>query len=145
MQHARRLPPLLRALWLLGLALLVVQGGVIAWAWTVLQDHEELVARRAQALAPAFLLLAWACILPGAVYNARFQRPGRALPWLDTWRGQLAAALGLAVLALGGVAVVLFIPPRSPLSVLQVLLYVLAGLVWLAASAWALSPPSPRR
>ena len=83
MQHARRLPPLLRALWLLGLALLVVQGGVIAWAWTVLQDHEELVARRGQALAPTVFLLVLACNWPVAAYNTRFQRPGRALPWLD--------------------------------------------------------------
>ena len=144
MQHARRLPPLLRALWLLGLALLVVQGGVIAWAWTVLQDHEELVARRAQALAPAVFLVVLACNWPVAAYNARFQRPGRALPWLDTWRGQLAAASGLAALPLGSVAAVLFIPPRSPLVVLQGLLYVLAALV-LVAAYWTLVLSSPRR
>ena len=144
-QPSRRLPPLLRALSLLALLVLLAGCGVSTWAWAVLRDHQDLVARRAQALAPAFLLLAWACIFPGAAYNARFQRPGRALPWLDTWRGQLAAALGLAVLPLGIVAVVLFIPPRSPLSVLYVLLIFLAGLVMLVALAWATSPPPPRR
>ncbi len=145
MQRFRRLPPLLRALWLLALLFLLAQCGVATWAWRVLQDHQELVARRAQDLAPAFLLLAWACIFPGAAYNARFQRPGRALPWLDTWRGQLAAALGLAALPLGSLAVGLFIPPTSPLYSLEYLLGMLAVLVVLAAFAWALLPLSPRR
>src|SRR5258708_21761517 len=96
MHRFRRLPPLLRALWLLALLFLLAQCGVATWAWRVLQDHQELVARRAQDLAPAFLLLALARIFPGAAYHARFQPAGRALPRLGTRPRALAPALALA-------------------------------------------------
>ena len=140
MQHFRRLPPLLRALWLLGLLFLLVSLGVEAW---VVFREQGLSTARGQDLFLTFVLLSFACNWPVAVYNARFIRPGRALPWLDAWWGQLAAAVGFAVLPLGFVAAVLLIPPRSPLVVLQGLLFVLAALVWLATYAWATSPPVP--
>jgi hypothetical protein len=127
MRDFRRLPPLLRALWLLGLLFLL--AGVGTWVWGVLWDHQDLFARQGRDLAWAFLLLALACNWPGVAYNARFLRSGRALPWLDTWRGQLAAAVGVAVLPLGFVAVALLIPPNSPLSVLTFLLTVLVLVV----------------
>jgi hypothetical protein len=56
----------------------------------------------------------------------------------DTWRGQLAAALGLAALPLVSVAVALVIPPSSSFFALTFLLDMLAALVLLAAYVWAL-------
>lgn len=141
MQHARRLPPLLRALFLLGLLFALASLGVETWAFGVLRDHWEPSAARGQALAGAFLLLALACNWPVAAYNARFLL---AQPWLSTWRGQLAAALGLAALPMGVVAVVLLLPVTRPLNSLQFLLDTLAGLVLGAASVWALALSSSR-
>ena len=90
-------------------------------------------------MGPAFLVLALACNWPGVAYGLRFRLPARALPWLNTWRGQLAATLGLAALPLGSVAVALVIPPSSSFFALTFLLNMLAALVLLAAYVWALA------
>jgi hypothetical protein len=111
MQHFRRLPPLLRALWLLGLLFLLASLGTAAWTWAMFREHQGLSATPWQIVGPAFLVLALACNWPSAAYGLRFRHAARALPWLDTWRGQLAATLGLAALPLVSVAVALVIPP----------------------------------
>ena len=87
-QRFRRLPPLLRALGLLALLFPLASLGVATWA--LLRDHQDLFARRAQALAPTFVLLSFACNWPVTAYNARFRHPARVIPWLDpggvNWR-----------------------------------------------------------
>ena len=131
MRHFRRLPLRARALWLLALLFWLASLGVEAWA--VFREHQGLSARQGRDLFPAFVLLSLACIFPGAAYNVRFRR---ALPWLYTWRGQLAVAVGLALLPLGFVAAVLLIPPNSPQYMVTFLLGLLAMLVMLAAYFW---------
>ena len=138
MQQFRRLSPLLRALGLLGLVLLVASLGVSTWMLVLFREHQGLSATPWQIVGPAFLALALACNWPGVAYGFRFRLPARALPWLDTWRGQLAATVGLAVLPLGSVAAALLIPPDSLFFALAFLLDMLALLVLLAAYVWAL-------
>ena len=137
MRYFRRLPPLLRALWLLRLLFPLASLGLLAWTLVVFRE-QEISTARAEAVGLALVMLAVACNWPVTVYSVRFERPARALPWLSTWRGQLAAALGLAALPLGVVAVVLFIPTNSPLYSVEYLLTMLALLVFLAAYVRAL-------
>jgi hypothetical protein len=137
LQPLRRLPPLS----LLSLLCLLASLGVTTWAWSVLQNHEAVAARRGQDLAPAFILLSLACNWTVAASNGRFRR---VLPWLGSWRGQLAAVLGLAALPLGVVVVALLFPLNSALYSLVFLLYILAVLVLGAAYSWALSSRPPR-
>ena len=124
MRYFRRLPPLLRALWLLRLLFPLASLGLLAWTLVVFRE-QEISTARAEAVGLALVMLAVACNWLVATYDSR--------PWLSTWRGQLAAALGFTALPLGSVAVALLIPPNSPffgLTFLLGLLAVLAAYVW---------------
>ncbi|HEX9412842.1 MAG TPA: hypothetical protein VF916_05015 [Ktedonobacterales bacterium] len=44
MQHARRLPPLLRALFLLGLLFALASLAVATWTWAMYREHQGLAA-----------------------------------------------------------------------------------------------------
>jgi hypothetical protein len=125
MRYFRRLPLRAQALWLLALLFWLVALGMTMWTLVLSREHQELATARWQTLALAFFVLALACNWLVATYDSR--------PWLSTWRGQLAAALGFTALPLGSVAVALLIPPNSPffgLTFLLGLLAVLAAYVW---------------
>lgn len=145
MMALRRLPPLLRVLWVVWLLAFLASLGVTTWAFLLGREGAK-SSSQLYVVAWALLELGLACNWPiGAYNNTRatpFRRPRRSASWLDSrldsWRGQLAAAFVLAVLPIACIAVALSASPGSPLFTVALALMVLGMCVWLAATYWAL-------
>jgi hypothetical protein len=140
MRYARRLPPLLRVMNILGLLFILMAvvallaGAPIfhgSFQWSPMQAH------RATGIVFTLLALSLACTFVVSNYTLRFRRAGRPSYPLDSWPSQvrwwlLLGTLPLCVLAL---AVVL---PRTPLfDFVLAVLTVLAMLLNLAAWVYA--------
>jgi hypothetical protein len=137
MRSVRQLPPLLRVLGMLGVLAPVASCGVNTWAFVLGWNSGE----PPQPLTWALIDLGFACIWPVVVYNARlapFRRLRHTMPWLDTWRGQLASALVLSALPMAAVIVALLVAPSTPLFWLTYMFDILFLLVFIATLAWAI-------
>jgi hypothetical protein len=79
MRSVRRLPPLLRALWVLGLLTSLAALGVLTWTNLAARGADQSGAsrgwNRGMALFMALLLLSMAGSVTLAAYNRRFERP----------------------------------------------------------------------
>ncbi len=146
MRSVRRLPPLLRALWLLDMLAILASLGVNTWAYLLGRENGE---PRQQLYLAAWALLEFglACGWTVTTYNARLapvRRPRRAMPWLDAWRGQLMSAFVLSVLPIATMVAALLVSTTSPLFVLAYAGSALSVVVLFAAYALVLMPGSRR-
>lgn len=142
MRSARHLPPLLRVLGVLGMLAPLASCGLSTWAFLLTWKGGE-PPESLRLIPTALIALGLACIWPGVVYNARrdpapFRRPRRAMPWLETWRGQLASALVLSVVPVAAVVVALLVSPATPLFWVAYASVLLSLLVFIATVTWAL-------
>jgi cytochrome bd-type quinol oxidase subunit 2 len=135
MRSVRRLPPVLRALWVLGLLTSLAALGVLTWTTLAARGADQSGAsrgwNRGMALFMALFLLSMACSTTLAAYNRRFEHPPRRALWPDEWQTQLKVVLALAALPLGMLVFALLIPSRSSLFQVVYALGVLSPLVLL--------------
>lgn len=136
MRAIRRLPPFLRALWVLGHLALLTDTGVLAWWFPNLHEDDLSLGSHVAAILLALLLLVLACTLMIAAYNLRFERPGRSAPWPDSWRVQLTVVLALAALPLCSLVFALVVPPSPSMFDILFALQILSILVLATASIW---------
>jgi len=135
MTSFHRLPPFLRAVWVLGLLSLLAAAGVMVWTTLATRGADQAGAsrgwNRGMALFMALFLLSMAGSVTLAAYNRRFERPPRRALWPDAWQTQLKVVLTLAALPLGMLVCALLIPSHSSLFQVVYTLGVLSLLVLL--------------
>ena len=136
MRAIRRLPPLLRALWVLQLLTLLAGTGVLAWWFPNLHGDDPSLGSHVAAFFLALLLLVLACTLMIAAYNMRFERPGRSAPWPDSWQVQLTVVLALATLPLCSLVFALLAPTSPSMYDMLFALQILSILVLVTAWIW---------
>ena len=120
MRFSRRLPPVLRALWVLWRLALLASLGVWVWGSQAPRGADQFGASqgwdRASAISWSLLLLGMACNVMLIPYRRLFERPRRAEPRPTTWQAQLTTVLALAALSLWSLVFALLVPPRPSLS-----------------------------
>ena len=136
----RRLPPFLRAVWVLALLSLLAALGVMTWTYLATRGEDQSAARRewnqGTAIGWSLLVLGLACLPLLLAYNARFaRRPTRRALWPGAWQTQLKVVLALAALPLSSLVFALLVPPSSSLFPqvfqLQILSLLLLAVAWI--------------
>lgn len=139
MRTVRRLPPVLRRVRLVGALAILAALGIYIWPVLVVREQRLQLPLQLTLLSVALTQLGLNSMLVIQAYKdhtAPIPRPRRAIPWLDTWRGQLIAALVLGALPSAAIVVALVSFADSPLLVWGFCFVILSGFLWLAASAW---------
>jgi hypothetical protein len=115
MRYLRRLPTLLWALWLVGLFAILTSLAIATWTLWPPPGTQGSAVSRGQILSPPLGMLGFALTFPALFYQTHHNSQASRSPhWLDRWPGQLLAALVPAALPAVSLAIVLLVPPSSP-------------------------------